>query len=211
MAAALVSASARSMRRRPARRQSVLGRPVAKAAALVALVVTALVAMQASAQANPFPNNANKTIADNGTHTYCYTSGFTTDRSIATYAMSVLDSTTDMSDLFPTTPEFCSFRETDVWWWEMNLTDNLRGRRVCRWESPAGICKSSDLQIDFAELDEGSNDWYDRRKTAVHELGHSVGLGHDTISAMREGEIPDTSLTWRRYSAHDISHINAAY
>jgi hypothetical protein len=187
------------------------GKPMIKAVSLVAFVVAALCAVQVPAHANPFPNNADGTFADNGTHTYCYTSGFTTDRTVASYAMSVLDITTDMTDLFPTTPEFCTFRETDVWWWEMNLPDNIRGQRECEWESPAGICKSSDLRMDFAELDEGDNDWYDRRKTAVHELGHSVGLGHDTISAMRSGEIPDTSLTWRRYSTHDIAHINARY
>jgi hypothetical protein len=187
------------------------GKPMIKAVSLVAFVVAALCAVQVPAHANPFPNNADGTFADNGTHTYCYTSGFTTDRTVASYAMSVLDITTDMTDLFPTTPEFCTFRETDVWWWEMNLPDNIRGQRECEWESPAGICKSSDLRMDFAELDEGDNDWYDRRKTAVHELGHSVGLGHDTISAMRSGEIPDTSLTWRRYSPHDIAHINARY
>jgi hypothetical protein len=211
MAAALVDASARFMRGRPAPQRSVFRRPVAKVVSLVAFVVTALVVMQVPAHANPFPNNADGTFADNGTHTYCYTSGFTTDRTVASYAMSVLGSTTDMNDLFPTTPQFCSFRETDVWWWEMNLPGNLRGQRTCEWESPASICKSSDLRMDFAELDLGDDDWYDRRKTAVHELGHSVGLGHDTISAMRSGEIPDTSLTWRRYSAHDISHINARY
>ena len=55
------------------------------------------------------------------------------------------------------------------------------------------------------------DDWEDRRKTAVHEVGHSVGLGHDTISAMKQGEIPDSSLTWRTFSADDITHINDEY
>ena len=78
------------------------------------------------------------------------------------------------------------------------------------------ICIASDIELDFAELDDGPNDtsdddWEDRRKTAVHEVGHSIGLGHDTISTMRQGEIPDTSLTWRRYSGHDITHINDEY
>ena len=48
-------------------------------------------------------------------------------------------------------------------------------------------------------------------QTAVHEVGHSVGLGHDTISAMKSGEITDTSLTWRTYSAADIADINSHY
>ena len=70
-----VDTSFRFMRRRPARRQSFIRRSVARPVSLVAFVVAAFVAMQASAHANPFPNNADETFADNGTHTYCYTSG----------------------------------------------------------------------------------------------------------------------------------------
>jgi hypothetical protein len=178
---------------------------------LAACVVAAVIAMPSLAHANPFPNNGDSTVADNSTHTYCYTSGFTTDRSVASYAMSVLDSTTDLTDLFPATPATCAFMETDVWWWESNQPAGIRGVRDCWLESPNGICTSSDIDLDFAELDNGTSDWEDRRKTAVHEVGHSIGLGHDTVSAMRSGEIPSTSLTWRRYSAHDIAHINGAY
>jgi hypothetical protein len=52
--------------------------------------------------------------------------------------------------------------------------------------------------------------WHNRRKTAVHELGHSVGLGHDTISAMITGSV-STALQWRRCRSHDIGHINSHY
>jgi hypothetical protein len=65
--------------------------------------------------------------------------------------------------------------------------------------------------LDYPQLDVGINDWYDRRKTAVHEVGHSVGLGHDAISAMISGEVPSIALVWRRYSPHDIGHLNANY
>jgi hypothetical protein len=186
-------------------------RRLPRAVTLPALLVAALLAVQSPASANPFPNNGDSTVADNGTHTYCYTSGFTTDQTVAGYAMSVLGSTTDMVDLFPTTPATCAYMETDIWWWEDDQPGNIRGLRDCWLESPNGICTSSDVHLDYAQLDLGSDDWEDRRKTAVHEIGHSVGLGHDTVSAMISGEIPDTSLTWRRYSAHDVSHLNAAY
>jgi hypothetical protein len=178
---------------------------------LAALIAGAVLVLPAAASANPFPGNGDQTVADNSLHTYCYTTGFTTDQSVAAYAMSVLDSTTDMSDLFATPPATCAYMETDVWWWESDQPGGIRGVRGCWLESPNGICTSSDIHLDYAQLDIGSSDWEDRRKTAVHEVGHSIGLAHDSISAMVSGEIPSTSITWRRYSAHDISHLNAAY
>jgi hypothetical protein len=187
-------------------------RRIPKAVGLVACVVTTLIVTQSLARANPFPNNDDSTFADNGLHTYCYTSGFTTDASVGSYAMSVLGNTTDMDDHFPIDPPFCSFDETDIWWWEADLMpNNRRGQRSCFLESPNGICTSSDIFLDYDRLDLGDDDWEDRRKTAVHEVGHSIGLGHDNTSAMISGAIPDTSLTWRTYSAHDIAHINGQY
>ncbi|HEX6023269.1 MAG TPA: hypothetical protein VFZ00_14835 [Solirubrobacter sp.] len=49
------------------------------------------------------------------------------------------------------------------------------------------------------------------RRRCTRAAGRRIGLAHDSISAMISGEIPSTSITWRRYSAHDISHLNAAY
>lgn len=176
------------------------------------MVAAMVIGTQTAAQANPFPNNGDSTFADNGLHTYCYTSGFTTDPSVASYAMDVLGDTTDMEDHFPTTPATCTYMETDVWWFESDLPASTRGVRDCWLESPNGICTSSDIDLDYAQLDLGGTlIWEDRRKTAVHEVGHSVGLGHDASSTMMSGPVPDASVTYRRYSAHDIAHINGRY
>ena len=48
-----------------------------------ALIACAPLALPAIASANPFPNTGDLTVADNGVHTYCYTSAFTTDQSVA--------------------------------------------------------------------------------------------------------------------------------
>ena len=130
--------------------------------------------------------------------------------------MSVLDSTTDMEALFPTSPATAPMRRPTCGGGRSTIRPAPAGSGTAGTRIPVGICIASDIELDFDELDDGPNDtsdddWEDRRKTAVHEVGHSIGLGHDTISTMRQGEIPDTSLTWRRYSADDIADINGHY
>jgi hypothetical protein len=174
-------------------------------------ILVAVLSLASPAHANPYPNNYNLAVPGNGLHTYCLTDTFVTDPSVADYAMAVLGNTTDMTDMLMIDPPFCGFRQNDVWFWEEDLPAGTRGERSCELDGQAGICMSSDVRLDFPELDNGDFDWEDRRKTGVHEVGHSVGLGHDTISAMISGEIPDTTLQWRTYSAHDISHINTQF
>jgi len=174
-------------------------------------ILVAVLGIASPAHANPFPNNYNLSVADNDLHTYCYTDTFVTDPSVADYAMAVLGNTTDMTDELMIDPPFCGlFRGNDVWWWEEDLPAGTRGERSCELVNVPGKCASSDVRLDFAELDIGTFDWEDRRKTGVHEVGHSVGLG-DGNGAMITGEIPDATLQWRTYTAHDIGHINTQY
>jgi hypothetical protein len=152
------------------------GSRLVRLAAASALAVTAAIAtvlVPSPAHAKPFPGNYDNAVADNGVHTYCFVFGFTTDQSVAHYAMDVLNDTTDMSAQFMSTPTWCLFPENDVWWMEADLAADTRGSRVCALSLVAGVCAGSIVSLDFAELDEGVNDddWEDRRKTAVHELG----------------------------------------
>lgn len=159
----------------------------------------------ATANADTSPNNHHHGLADSAIHTYCFIL-FEGDQNVAHYAMSVLDSTTDISDL---EVEPCEM-ETDVYWQDLNLPGSLRGQYQCIFYNDT-MCDSADVRLDWDELDKGPNDWEDRRKTAVHEIGHSVGTNHDSISAMITGEIPNTDIQWRRFSSHDINHINNSY
>jgi hypothetical protein len=181
---------------------------------VVAGVLAAVVATPTPARADQFPGPGLR-LADNSTHTYCFTPGFTNFRDVGTYAMNVLDTTTDMVSQFPTTPEFCEAAQTDVWWFASNLEPGVRGRISCTGFYTNGRCWSFNVQLDFAELDVGDLDWEDRRKTAVHEIGHTVGLSHNTAdganSAMISGEVPNAGIQFRRYSQHHINHINASY
>lgn len=161
------------------------------------------------AAADTFPGNYDHRVADDAIHTYCLTSSFALEdhKQVAEYAMYYLDETTDMSD----SVQGC-LSYTDVWWYDVDLSGTLRGQRVCaKVGDIPSVCDRSNVSLDFPQLDIGTNDWEDRRKTSCHELGHSVGLDHDTVSCMITGEVPSTALQWRRYSTHDVGHINTQY
>lgn len=173
----------------------------------LAMAITALTFFTTPSSADSFPDNHHDGLADSSTHTYCFQS-WVSDASVGHYAMrDILDDTTDMSDSYSTT---CT-TSTDVVFRDVNLGGSLRGRYTCMTWYSNDRCNYSIVELDFAQIDIGSNDWHDRRKTSGHEVGHSVGTNHDTISMMISGSIPDTSVTWRRFSSHDITHVDASY
>lgn len=172
------------------------------------IALTGALVTPAPAAADPFPGNADTTLADSATHIYCLTSTFTTDPEGAHYAMiDVLEGTTGMDSLYRGS---CTDSSVDVWWWERNLPAGIRGERQCIVYTSASVCNSSDVRMDYDEIDIGTSDAEDRRKTAVHEIGHTLGFGHFTQSdAMRQGEIPDTNVRWRRYCDHHEDHLDS--
>lgn len=172
---------------------------------LIVACLLSSVGMSAGVISAALPESPQTRRADSRDHTYCLTdiSGYTAE---AIYAMETLDNTTIMYDVSAS----CS-TTVDVWWFAADLSGSLRGQWSCDFPGGASVCDSADIEIDFAYIDQGSNDWWDRRKTTVHEVGHSVGLTHDSSSAMISGEIPSAVIQWLRYTSGDVGQINSQY
>lgn len=190
---------------RPPRRTAV----VRRLWLVLAIAFGGVLLVPSAAQATPFPETW---LADGNVHTYCFDASFTAaNRPVGTNAMNVLGNTTD----FSVSQDAACIAGSDVKWFQVNLPAGTRGQAQCMAFHPNGTCSTNDVRIDFPEIDIGVNDAQDREKTAVHEVGHTVGLGHHSPAAhdcaMVSGELPSLDIKWRRYHAHDISHINAAY
>lgn len=183
---------------------------IALAAAFAGMVV-----IPGMAGATPYPETM---LPVDARHSYCYTADFTrgTDPNLGEAAMRELDVSTQMTVSFEgfdcRLVELRRPRVVDVWWWEIDLPAGGRGQWACQTLGPVGRCASANVIVDFAQVDVGVNDALDRQKTAVHEVGHSVGLDHHSPQAhdcaMVSGEIPSTDVKWRRYDPHDVGHIN---
>ena len=147
------------------------------------------------AAADPFPGNGSQTIADGPSHYYCFSDGFSgtpNDPELSSRfatvrdAMNRLRSTTVMSTVEVSACDV----DTDIKWVAQGLVGpGRRGNYRCKIEysvknADYTICDTATLTLDFDAIDESDNkngyddEKVDRLRTAVHEVGHSVGLGH---------------------------------
>jgi len=143
------------------------------------------------------PNSGGK--PDNFEHTFCwgFTFGDADLRDAATFAMGNLDTQT----LYFDTGVACS-SATDVIW-ESEPALGARGDWTCLATNAVGECERSRVRLNPTQLANNNN----RRKTACHEGGHSVGLTHvdNGDDCMRNGAVNGGFET---YNAHHVSHMN---
>ena len=151
-------------------------------------------------------------FADNATHTYCWGGGFNVAlQNNAEYAMSVsLGNGTDITESFQ---GYNCTLATDVVWFDADLPEGVRGQYVCADFIGGDVCGQSTVTLDPVFLNQGDNDEEDTTKTACHEAGHSVGLTHSATATdcMRNGEVPNADVQWRRCNQHHKDHINGHY
>jgi hypothetical protein len=148
-------------------------------------------------------------LADNATHTYCYF-----DFSMGDAAEFAMETSIEADTQVTSVKHDDCLSTTDIFWRsDINLDPDVRGETQCMWFSPPNTCLSYDVRLDKDEIDKLDDDWYDRRKTACHEAGHSLGLNHgdNKSDCMINGEVPSQNSQWRRFNEHHIGHINDAY
>lgn len=140
--------------------------------------------------------------ADSAHHTFYFrdlTPEFHSSMNWARY--DALGKDTDMTEALLSTWE----SSVDVTAYDERYSYSWLGAAVCV-RSTGDICQAWEVFLNIAKFDGRHQD--ERTKTAVHEVGHTVGLGHttDSTSPMQSGYFRII-----RYSVHDRGHINARY
>lgn len=172
----------------------------------VAALATAFVAATAgTSYANGFgPNGGGLLFADNSHHTFTYVDLSPEFNSSMNWArVDALGARTDMTEAYVGRTS-----DTDVVAHDGFYGGTWLGSARCVSQSgtDGDRCQQWEVLLNQSNFVGRSQD--ERTKTAVHEVGHTVGLGHSTesTSPMQQGYF--TIIT---YSGHDASHINGKY
>ncbi len=151
---------------------------------------------------------------DKGKHTWCYVGGFTMSAT-ADAAMTWLRTQTVVQTAYHST---CT-ATTDVRWSQGSVPGSY-ANAVCKVRNSKGYCGRYRITLNKAVIDASAYPASQRRKTACHELGHTVGVQHyygnaypgsdTTHSCLRTSGVPAPNKSWHtRYGVHHrVVHIN---
>ncbi|MEU7860491.1 matrixin family metalloprotease [Nonomuraea sp. NPDC049141] len=190
---------------------------------LPALALAAAVTMTAApAVANGFGSgNGCCPFADNSKHWYTSETLETRTKSAAKAAMLKLDSQTDMTVAYDSTPDPSTdveaFDRYYVDYWDLDWDGSSTGYNLFAYSkcvksippadsTQAWRCDQYEVRYDLKDIDWMSTT--QRQALACHEIGHTIGLDHSTESGscLRTG-----SHTVTKYGTHDVAHINGRY
>ncbi len=148
-------------------------------------------------------------FADNYIHTWCEgrANYIPIWRDSMQDAMDYLDAQTDMTT---GTPHQCN-DSIDIWYDVFDssvLGLDVRGSTTCRVAmTPDGVCGSTQIKMNSTLL----TTYMARRKTACHEIGHTVGLTHSFGYSTSSDCMISGDYTLTFLNTHHVEHINSRY
>lgn len=162
------------------------------------------------AGANAFPGNSVGKVADNSQHTLCRSDltaavsnavAWTRDRVDDTDMSAVILACTSDTDSVNYDQDYTTFGG-QTW---HGSGGTVVGLNICVSESKS-TCDQSEDRYDLSWVPTaGLNN---QRWVALHEIGHSIGFGHDDSG----GQVMNSSANgMTNYSPHERDHINAQW
>jgi hypothetical protein len=189
--------------------------PARRLLACGALAVAGALGVAGTAGADPFgldtPTHNEPGVGgipDSTIHTYCFSGAGWTQAWQDVVSSRMLN--LDVQTLYEGPPVACD-AATDVTF-QLSSTLGARGDYRCVTWNAVGFCDAAIVRLNSSTA-VLPND-HQRRKSACHEIGHSVGLAHGTDTAtfwndcMLSGTAP-AGNQWEQYNAHHIAHINS--
>lgn len=193
------------------------------AAGLIAAPLSMLaVASPAAADTWPFNSNFRP---DTGNHGYCYSSVYPPSSAVRAQmynAMVYMTDSTAANRSYASNCDLSGAGQTDVVWREGGMSDTGNiGEASCTvfWANTSPRrCDRFLLRVNGSlvrsHYSSSANRNRQYRKTACHELGHSLGLNHYpspyTASCQRSGWTGTVTSSWTRtWTSHHRSHINS--